>query len=478
MFTKEFYPTPPNLANKMAGKIKAGYYGRILEPSAGKGDLVEALHGDTYNRRNRNIDCIEKSPELQNVLRGKDFTVVGSDFLSFNTAKQYDAIVMNPPFSEGVTHVLKAWQMMYNGDVVAIINAESVKNPHTKERKLLKTIIDDHGTVEFIADAFAVAERKTKVEVALIHLKKRNTIEHDYFDGMRVADAPDVDAPEFKEVALTGGQIKNKVIAYDNALDKKREAIIKTAEAEYYKSMLLNPEDVINPESTSDITDRVKKEVNEFIDELQEKAWGNIITATEFSRIMTSGVQASFESTIQQTAKLEFTEYNIRQFLINLLGNRQKIYDDCILNVFDELTQYYPDNRVHVEGWKSNDYFFINKRVILPHIISKGWGDKVNWHHSYGQKLQDLDKVMAYLAGISMDNRCTIRDAIEMYNQPWGMKLESYFFYIRVYKKGTIHLYFKEPDLLANLNLAVGRLRGWLPKEHEKVPKEFWLMNK
>lgn len=54
------------------------------------------------------VDCIEIDPELRNILKGKNHHVVHDDFLTFHTYKQYDLIVMNPPFSEGDKHLLKS----------------------------------------------------------------------------------------------------------------------------------------------------------------------------------------------------------------------------------------------------------------------------------------------------------------------------------------------------------------------------------
>ena len=57
MFTdnKDFYPTPENLINKMLCDIDFKMIHSILEPSAGKGNIVEAIkkkekfYNTTYN---------------------------------------------------------------------------------------------------------------------------------------------------------------------------------------------------------------------------------------------------------------------------------------------------------------------------------------------------------------------------------------------------------------------------------------------
>ena len=82
----DFYPTPSSLAFKMASMIDSSYSKRILEPSAGKGDLAEAVQGRSrYNRTP--VDCIENDKDLQALLTGKGLTLIDSDFLLFNPNK-------------------------------------------------------------------------------------------------------------------------------------------------------------------------------------------------------------------------------------------------------------------------------------------------------------------------------------------------------------------------------------------------------
>lgn len=40
----DFYPTPTSLINKMNSKLDWKYVKSVLEPSAGSGNLVEAIH--------------------------------------------------------------------------------------------------------------------------------------------------------------------------------------------------------------------------------------------------------------------------------------------------------------------------------------------------------------------------------------------------------------------------------------------------
>lgn len=110
----DFYPTPAHLARKMLDKVKFEEVTTILEPSAGKGDLIEmvkqkedGLYGYKFD-----IDAIEKDANLRHILNGKEYRTVHDDFLTYETFKQYDLIIMNPPFSSGLTDAVDLKQSL------------------------------------------------------------------------------------------------------------------------------------------------------------------------------------------------------------------------------------------------------------------------------------------------------------------------------------------------------------------------------
>lgn len=170
---KEFYPTPEELVNKMLDRVNLNYVKTVLEPSAGKGNIIQGLKNHA-RYQNLDIDCIEINKDLRNCLKGAGYRVVGDDFLTYTTMKQYDLIVMNPPFSNGDAHLMKALKMQqrHGGAVIALVNAETIRNPYTNLRKELVQLIENAGgTAEYIEHAFLEAERQTEVEVALVRVK-------------------------------------------------------------------------------------------------------------------------------------------------------------------------------------------------------------------------------------------------------------------------------------------------------------------
>lgn len=70
--TSEFYPTPEKLVHRMLGKIKWDPVEAILEPSAGKGDILRGLATAAIRKTQLNrlsIDCIEIDPNLRAILK-------------------------------------------------------------------------------------------------------------------------------------------------------------------------------------------------------------------------------------------------------------------------------------------------------------------------------------------------------------------------------------------------------------------------
>ena len=198
MFNRNFYPTPEKLIDRMLSDIDFTMVHTILEPSAGKGNIVDELmkiqerKNKWYKTYNFNIDCIELDENLRHILKGKNYRVVYNDFLTYNTMKEYDLIVMNPPFENGAKHLLKALEMQSRngGLIVCLLNAETIKNQCTNERITLNRILQDNNAkIEFVQNAFIDSERKTDVEIALIKVQLPQQEKHSFiFDNLHKAE--------------------------------------------------------------------------------------------------------------------------------------------------------------------------------------------------------------------------------------------------------------------------------------------------
>ena len=168
MFNKNFYPTPDDTIKLMLDKIRKGNIRNILEPSAGKGKIIDYIHKHNYEynyfAHKVNIDAIEIEEDLKTILYQKDCILVGNDFLTFETNKEYDLIIANPPFDEGAKHLLKMIeiaknQKFTNCQILCLLNAETIKNPYSEERKFLRNQIEFFkGEIDFLENQFSNAE--------------------------------------------------------------------------------------------------------------------------------------------------------------------------------------------------------------------------------------------------------------------------------------------------------------------------------
>lgn len=117
------YPTPSPLAERMVELLDIEAHDRILEPSAGTGQLLAPIRTSQLVTP---PTAIEIDSNLCSALRanfGTSVDVRCCDFLEFKTETKFNKIVMNPPFNGGadIAHILHAVSMLEPcGRLVAI----------------------------------------------------------------------------------------------------------------------------------------------------------------------------------------------------------------------------------------------------------------------------------------------------------------------------------------------------------------------
>ncbi len=487
----QFYPTPTSLAHLAFRTFKDEKIIRMLEPSAGRGDLIEHLQGDRgcWSGHQFPIDCIEIDLDNQAILREGKYNVIDGDFLAYNgRGAMYSHIIMNPPFNAGAKHVLKAWNILFSGEIVAIINAETVREPRTAQAKLLVKLIEDHGEVSYHKEQFVTedTERKTKVEIALVWLGKAPNLvascwtiedampDQSNLDRSDMERAP-VNGVNRQQVAISEPVIKQMVRAFNLAILKIQAAEMAEEEARYYENMLWS-EFSGHEKPTEGAAGAVQGAVNDRYDKLRDSAWRKVLTTTEFTDRMSSEAQRRLESQFVEVSKMEFTVANIYGLLSGLVAQKPQMDADMICDVFDLITKFHSANRAYYRGWSSNDkhrehaYRLKMSRFIL-HVGSTGWG--IDWNQR--QTVADIEKVFGLMDGqpgtdLSMTELLSDHKRIN----GSGRHITTYFDF-RYYKgAGTLHVYPRRKDLMDRLNRTVGRVRRWLPDEAHSSDPKFW----
>jgi hypothetical protein len=495
----ELYPTPKKVIDKMLERITIEP-STILEPSAGKGDLLNGIinkFGNSleFGRRYRDLDVyyMEKDPLLQPYLMKEydNCMFLGSDFLSLDSGIYFDLIIMNPPFNHGADHLLKAWNVLKHGEVVCLINSETYNNTYSKKRQLLKNIIDEHGSIEELGQCFEDSERKTSVNVSLVYLKKESESEFTYLNDLKIGDNENSEKSEVRQdEIITKNQVQAYVRSFELAKKHMINAYKEMQKAVHYSRSIRedycynNPfkdgmKKIIDSFSLSSNYDiNLRKAINNSIPELKANAWNKIVQLSKFSNIMSKSVKDKFTNEINKRSAIEFTEENINIFLETLINNAYEIANESMLDVFDRFCAYHKKNKIHYEGWKSNSAYKINKRVILPNFINyDSYGYGIIYHTK--SSLDDFDRVICSLDGKKLSDIRSIKESlVEQFEIVKGREdnkdksAQSTYFDIKFFKKGTVHLTFRDSKLRDRLNIEVGRKRQWLPPTEDKIEKE------
>ena len=496
MFFEELFPTTKRIATKMLKKINPNAI-HFLDPSAGKGDLALAiLHegrhsqgwGDHTTSRFR-VDVIECNPDLVAVLQQHtELTIVGYDWLTYSGVSYYDAIIMNPPFSQGGSHLLRAWDFLHTGEIVCLLNQETINNPHTEERRRLAALIAEHGSVEDLGPCFQDSERPTDVHVAMVYLKKvtdedRIPLWHTT-DHERVVDDK-IESPEcLPALKNTLGNLEHY---YNLALAEMFKAF-----AHIRKSTLFM--EALGTSIHSDRKGREQLKLSailelaqtnltaaraEFAKGLRRGAWIHVFEQMEFRKWLDSTQTEELLRDLERHSTIAFTKNNIKDTLANVFSQRTRLFEQSVWNVFVKLTTHYKGNTSGdlgsgdgQSGWKTNDSYKVNTRLVFPYGCHYTYGRFDIWSRQQSNILyDDLDRILAMLDGQRYEAITTIGKALTdafQANQQHPGTCDSTYFHIRYFKKGTVHLTWTRRDLLAAFNTSAAKGRQWIgaQKQH------------
>lgn len=506
----DLYPTPEWLVKKMLSKVdfRNQKIKNILEPSAGLGHIIDYINRDMNRHSSYNISAIEIDNNCRSQLLLKNINVIDSDFLAYNGLEQFDLIIANFPFSDGDKHLHKALDVLFSGQIVCLLNAETIKNPFSNSRKsLIQKLNKLNASIEYIENAFVDAERKTGVETALIYIEKYQKVETEIFNNMTSSEDEFEDLKESNAIA-TRDNITNIVLRYN----QDKEAITNQIMDFYknfkkvskYLTLAVVGEDIQRHSSsvsqeTKDLTELMKSKLNYFATKLKRDYWLEAMKLNEISSKLTSKKKRELSSKLNQYANMDFTENNIKIFIENLIFEYPKMIDEAINDMFDKFTEHafrdirngnneYKANIHLYNGWKTNQAYKVNKKIILPFYV--GWSGITSLSGDQQEFLDDIDLVFNYFDDKNIENELLeYKDKYSYNNQQLSTKqtskivsvnlsygesknIKTRYFTIAVYKKGTMHFVFNDLELLRKFNIYVAKKRGWLPSNYGYTAKK------
>lgn len=487
-----FYPTPSKLAGKMLSCVDWATVFSILEPSAGKGDLADAVSrfvNDTRNsrrvfihQREPYIDCIERDSDLAALLRGKGLLVVHDDFLTFHTRKQYDLCIMNPPFDNGDEHLLHALSLMERGgQIVCLLNAETIRNPYTNRRKVLVQKLHEHNArIEFIENAFRHAQRPTDVEIALVYVNiPKKEIPSDILSSLRRASENSTENSEQATDLASADWLQNMIDGYNFEAALGEKLINEFAALRPY----MDPgkdhgEPLLSLKVGSRNTGNNASMLNAYLYGLRAKYWGNLLRRPELTEKMTSAMQQDYNSKVESLSEYDFSRYNIETVMREIAHQLSRGVEESILDLFEKFStkhSWYPEseNNIHYyNGWATNKAHKVGMKVIIPAngCCADKWRNEKLDAYRVNSLISDLERAMNYLDRGETSFHTPIGNAIRIANADYTNKADFTYFTCTFYKKGTCHIKFKPEAsrIIDRLNIFAGQKKNWLPPTYGK----------
>ena len=180
----QFFGTPFKVATYMLGFLPLRYNedrtktfrikdtDRILEPSAGQGSIINAIH--SFNP-NVVVDCFEMMEENREVLKTiPNVNILGDNFLESDVNLQYDIIVANPPFAnnQDIEHVARMLEhLKVGGTLISIMSPHFITANDLKSRAFRYMINNTTSDAHYLPKG-AFKESGTETSTAFVILNK------------------------------------------------------------------------------------------------------------------------------------------------------------------------------------------------------------------------------------------------------------------------------------------------------------------
>ena len=543
-----FYPTPPNVVEKLLEGIDWYKIENVLEPSAGKGNIVDGIaaawRNETGRYRSRDeqlpVDCIEIDPYLRSIIQyeyggqheaemrkrindledSREYDrqngryqfrtatdayehkelkaehdkrkavmcrIVHDNFLTFNSRKRYGLIVMNPPFANGDAHLLHAIELQrrHGGKICCVLNAETLLNPYTNRRKVLRAQLNGLGAdVSYIDGAFSDGERKTDVRVAIIKIDipTPETGESEIYERLKAAaEVEEVQTDDVTDLAVADmlGEIVTRFrVEVDAGLALIREYramqpyLLKSLDKKdnYNKPIL-----ALRIDGDSEYTEL---NVNRYLRLTRRKYWKALFTKKEFTGKLTSNLREKYQGMVDKMQNYDFTVFNIKQIMVEMNAEMLQGIQETIVALFDKMTEqhsWYPEcakNIHYYNGWKTNKAHKINSKVILPTygmFSSYSWSKEPFNLYEAERTISDIEKVFEYLDG-NMSAHVDLHGVLQTAHSSGQTKnIKCKFFDVTLYKKGTMHIKFHDQALVERFNIYCSRKKNWLPPNYGRA---------
>lgn len=476
MFGKDFYPTPESVIKDMLSysNVKNKV---ILEPSAGKGNIVDYL----AKQGAKEILVCEIDEKLRAILATKQCRIIGNNFLDVQSTdiSHIQMIVMNPPFSQQEKHILHAWEIAPAGcEIISLCNASLLERKQTKQLTI-QELVTKFGKYETYGESFTDAERKTDVAIACIWLNKpKNDHDIEFSDYFSLED--DFEPQNYEAGIVKYDFVKDAVTTYVNACKMYDDVMAKNNEInnliKHFDCFSIKFNAVYAHNAYSTVT------YESFKKELQKNAWKWLLDKFGMDKYITKGVREDMNKFVETQTQVPFTVKNIYKMVELLIGTHAERMKKSLISTFDYICSTSAENSTAGEKWRTNSDYMINKRFIIPRLTEPTYKDYYGFHVSYdrAEAINDIIKALCYITGFDYSDTMGLEQFSYNNELLYGQWYDyPPFFRIKGFMKGTIHFEFKDEKVWEKFNREVAKIKGWaLPKNSEETKRERKKTNK
>ena len=155
----QFFATPDKIADHLVALADIRPSDKVVEPSAGRGAIVNAIH-----RTLLNVTFLEKIP---------NFRLIGRNLLT-ECNDNYNVIVANPPFSKNqdIEHIMKMESLLCPGGRLVSIASIHWQFAGSKKEMSFRKWLEEHNAEIIPIDHGEFKESGTMVRACIVRIVK------------------------------------------------------------------------------------------------------------------------------------------------------------------------------------------------------------------------------------------------------------------------------------------------------------------